>query len=1127
MSRLYRASFALTAIAVAATFVPTVFAQRNSTLTRLQRDTTADALNLTEEQQEELKKVTAASKPDFKKYLAEMRELEGDAREAKRKQFAEDSAKLRENTGLNALKILNPSQRKQFSGMLISEMGAAALNEGAIVADLKLTDDQKAKIKTTLEERRKAIREQGVRASRDERDQLSKEWDTKVLANLTDAQRSTWKTLAAASAPAASSSGGSSRPSFSGAPAATKPAEPKGTGVISFGGPPVGEDGKKEKLTEFSFNSDGAAWDDVLETFAEATELTLDMHDTPPGSFKHLDANKYTPRKALDIMNGYLLREGFVVVQKDNFLIVWAFDNGLPPSLVPEVTPEQLIENYSDVDNQLLTVSFKMESGDVEQIANEIDILLDPYPFIRIAALTASNTLVVTDLSSNLRKVKKLIDAATGKISFKKFPIVNIDVSEANDVVRAQLGLPASNQNVSENRGRRTSSTQAAEGTNVTPELRTNSLLVSGTQQQLKLVESILAAVDVEGPDGPYSRGSRVPYLEVYTMTASNVMEVGKTIEALMPGKIVNEDGQAKKLHIKATQAEHEEIRALIAKLDKGGGSGGAVAVISLNNTDVMSAAQMLSTMFVKESDGGPVIQSDAINQRLIIRGNPEQIEQIRSVLKDIGEDGIPRPKKRGANDNTIRIPLGGRDPDKFMEVFKSMWQGPRANPIIIKVPSESNPVKDSILPGRQLDEEFRPGRSDEAAKQPAKSFRRTTTQTLAERNYAFTALLQEGDDELDLVNELNSKLNGAPQDLNASDPKKPELLLTVQGDTLVVLSTDNEALSRAEEMMELLNQTMPAESRWTVFYLTSADCTETAAMLEQLFPTSSIGTGAGGGDGLLGGVGAGLSSFGDSLMGMTGLSSIGTGPQTLRIIPETRSNSLWVTGPKYLVNQVEAMLKTLDKSELPQSQRDLLPRQSIRLKYASASVVGEKIKELFKTYTEAQRQQGGNNNPLAMMMGGGAGGGQNRGTPVRLTVTVDESTNNIYCACSNQLYERIRDVAEQMDRDMQMAKPGIKMMVLKDANALAAARMIQSLMPRVTVSSDGNNARRNTGSNNTQDAAAKAAADRAAAFQRAAAAGAFGNRGGGNARGGNTGRGGFGGGGRGTGGGGRGRGGR
>ena len=355
-------------------------------------------------------------------------------------------------------------------------------------------------------------------------------------------------------------------------------------------------------------------------------------------------------------------------------------------------------------------------------------------------------------------------------------------------------------------------------------------------------------------------------------------------------------------------------------------------------------------------------------------------------------------------------------------------------------------------------------------------------------------------------------------------DPEKPELILTVIGDTLVVDSTDGAALSRVEELMAELNQSLPNQSRWTVFYLTAADCTEAAAMLEQLFPTSSVGTGASsGGDSMLSSVGAGLSSFGSSLMDMTGLNAIGTGPQTLRIIPDTRSNALWVTGPKYLVNQVDSMLQTIDVSELPQSQRDLLPRPAIQLKYADAKVVGEKIRELFKIYTEAQRAQGQANNPLAMMMGGG--GGQNRGTPVRLTITVDETTNRIIVGCSNSLYGEIKAVCEEMDDAIRRAKPGLKVFTLSDANASAIVQTLQSMLPRVSVNTPGsrNNNRSNSSSSSSEEAARNAQRQ---ALQRAAAAGAFG--GGGvpsfRTRGGNTGGGGrgFGGGGGGRRGGGR-----
>lgn len=1094
----------------------------SSTLTEIDR--AKDELNLTEEQQTKLKEVAASASPDYKskdgagrKYLEAMRELEGEARDQKRKEFAAESARMREEAGAKALAILTPSQRKQFAGILINKQGSSALVQEAIVNVLRIDEDQRKKIEAALAERSKKIREQGVRVSRDEREKLRAELDKAVLANLTGDQQKSWDSLAAGTGDDPTSNAPRSSITVRTTPTPLSTAAERSTPTVASFGDTIDKDGK------VTFNFDGEPWPSVLKFFARVANLTLDMHDQPPGSLKHFDPNKYTPREALDVMNGCLLREGYLAVQKDNFLIVWAFDEGLPPSLVPEISPEELIEDYSDVDNQLLTVAFKMETGDVEQMAREIDATLDPYSFVRIAALTGSNTLIVTDLSVNLRKVKRMIDDTTGKIVFKQFPIENMGADEASVLVRSQLGLPPSSTNVSESRTRRTSSAPATE-TTVTPDNRTNSLLVSATPQQIKRVEEVLAAIDVsEGPDGPLGRGSNIPILEVYTMTASNVEEVGKTIEAIMPGRIINEDVRAKKLHIKAVPREHEEIRGLIAKLDKGGGGDGAVAVIHLHELEALAAAQMLTTMFAKESDGGPVIQADTFNQRLVCRGNSEQLEQIKTVLLQLGEDGTLKVKDRANRGPTMKFPLGGRDPQKFLNALESLWQSPEANRIRIVVPSKSSPIKNLGLPGRELKDTFKPT-SDSASK--GKQFnKRRTTQRSSNEVYTYAALFQDDDDKnAEMLRQFNAVFGDEDDQPKPviGDPNKPELMVTVQGDTLIVTSADDDALTRAEEMIEMLNQTMPVRNTWTVFYLTSADCTEAAAMLEQLFPTSSVASAAtDSGTGLMGGLTSGLTSFGSSLMDMTGLNTIGSGPQTLRIIPETRSNALFVAGPEYLVSEVEDMLQVLDMSELPQSGRDLVPREAIHLLHADANTVGDKIKELFKTYTEAQRAPGQANNPLAMMMGGGGGGGKAQPTPVRLAVTVDEATNRIYCACSEQLYRQIREVAEQMDQDMRAANPGIKVYTLRNANAQAAVQTIQNMLPRVRVNTAGSNGRpgsSSSSSNTSQEAAAAAA--RAAAMRNAAASGAFGGFGGGN-----TGRGGisFGTRGRGTTGGGRG----
>ena len=319
--------------------------------------------------------------------------------------------------------------------------------------------------------------------------------------------------------------------------------------------------------------------------------------------------------------------------------------------------------------------------------------------------------------------------------------------------------------------------------------------------------------------------------------------------------------------------------------------------------------------------------------------------------------------------------------------------------------------------------------------------------------------------------------------------------------------SQDDDALRRAEEMIDLLNQTVPARTSWTVFYLTSADCTEAATMLEQLFPTSSVSTIADS-SGMLGGLSSGLSSFGSSLMDMTGLNSVGAGPQTLRIIPEARSNSLFVSGPEYLVREVEQMLRVLDMADLPQSYRDLVPRPAINVQYSNVNDVADMVKELFKPYTEVQKQQR-QQNPFAMMMGGGGSGGNQAGQQVRLTVAVDNQTSQLLVACSEGLYRQIKELVEDLDQAARDANRGVRVVTLKNASAAAVQQTLQSMLPRVRVSSSSTNGSSSgssgssSGSSSSNDDAAKAMQD--AAARRAAFFGGGGRTSGGGSSSGRT----------------------
>ncbi|MDT9046906.1 hypothetical protein RSW36_27705, partial [Escherichia coli] len=64
----------------------------------------------------------------------------------------------------------------------------------------------------------------------------------------------------------------------------------------------------------------------------------------PPGSFSYFDDRAFTPTEALDVLNGYLLPKGYVLVRRDRFLVSLNLDQGIPPNLVPSVTVDELAQ---------------------------------------------------------------------------------------------------------------------------------------------------------------------------------------------------------------------------------------------------------------------------------------------------------------------------------------------------------------------------------------------------------------------------------------------------------------------------------------------------------------------------------------------------------------------------------------------------------------------------------------------------------------------------------------------------------------------------------------------------------------------------------------------------------------
>ncbi|MEZ6125291.1 MAG: secretin N-terminal domain-containing protein [Planctomycetaceae bacterium] len=1168
--------------------------RRQSEIDLLKEGDVLRELGLNEQQTAQLDEALKKTRPDtefFKPFLERI----GDARAAKNtEEVTKIQAELNEAVAAKtlelqteALKILTNFQQKKLRQVFLQSSGMRAFSDARVAAEYGLSPEQTGKLDELNREFRTAERALGAEASDEDRDRLAAEWQPKLEGVLTAEQKTrldserTFGQVPAVAGPRPGFPGGPMVPGGPMIPGSPQvPGQPAAVG--SFGGDATSsETGERHRITEFRFNFRFETWERVLQMYADGAGLTLDLNEIPPGTFSHYDDNTYTARQTLDILNGYLHRKGYAMIENDGFLIVLNTDNGIPPYLIRDVTEEQLLKVGRELEvgnNELATVRISVDGMETARIATEVEALLGPLG--SMVALTDSHLLIITDAGANLRRIHGFLTEAMSKSKpdaqiFKAYHLKNLDAEEAEIQVRTQFGMRQNVANVSmaaeeaarnqarmQSRtqsppqpGSRTStpapSTAAAPEVQIAPDLRLNSLLVTGTAAQHALVESILEVLDVsEAPDGTsLTRDRRGTYLEVYQVKSADSGEVTKTLAAMnIPGvQVVNEDRKTGRVHIMATQRQHEEVAALIRQLD-GGGVSGSVAVIPLTQLDPLSAAATLRSLFYSDGTEAPTIECDLLSRRLIIRGSMEQITQIRQVLLDLGEDGTG-VRERGVGGNIRRFSLQGRNPEEFLKVLQQQWESQQETKINIVIPSDGGPIKSRRTTEEEID---RPGESldlekgtlldplsgvsrprSETLQTQAPDFRKPGTErslvksfdhtrhSISQNSVArtdrrpstenvrsfsmhrrfpgdpkpettvaapgqtdrwrYTNAAQVDADDADADSDRGPAAAGQAAPLNGQtwDPNErgrrsvpdedSEVFIQLLGDELVLSGSDESKLDELEDLLDFLHQSLPIKAEYTVVYLSAADAIEAADMLGQFFPSSSVGTTSAASSGsMFGGLSSSLSSMGSSLMNATGLSGLGSASATLRIIPDVRTNSLFLTGPQSMIRDALAFLRVLDSNEIPESLKDMQPRQ-IAVQFADVDAVANLLKEVFKPYMEAQggnRQQ--QQNPLAMMFGGSGGGGRggnDESTKVRLTLGVDSQTSILTVNSSQEIFNEVQQVVENMDDAARTARPTVRSIQLRHADPVVIQQMLQSLVPRVSVSSSRSSSGSGSGS--------------------------------------------------------------
>lgn len=277
--------------------------------------------------------------------------------------------------------------------------------------------------------------------------------------------------------------------------------------------------GAKDRLV-FSFRHQ--PWAEVLDWFAKQADLSLVMDSAPPGTFNYQDTRSYTPAEAIDLLNGVLLTKGYTLVRRDRMVMLINIEDGIPPNLVPMITPAELSERGKF---ELVSVVFRVNRLTSEEAEQEVSKLIGPQG--KVVSLPKVSQIIVTETAGRMRTICDVLEAVEDPLGahgdrVRAFDLRNVTPREAMSVIRQLMNIPddknatpdGSLRLVLDDRGRR--------------------ILASGKGEQVRRVEDILRAVDVQAAGDAYADHSNRT-LRMVPLSGRSMEDVLKKIEALWP----------------------------------------------------------------------------------------------------------------------------------------------------------------------------------------------------------------------------------------------------------------------------------------------------------------------------------------------------------------------------------------------------------------------------------------------------------------------------------------------------------------------------------------------------------------------------------------------------------------
>ncbi len=882
---------------------------------------------------------------------------------------------------------------------------------------------------------------------------------------------------------------------------------------------PTVDDGKTEELTpiasegaqgeakepKLQFNFRYAPWDEVLEWFAKEAGLSVVLDNKPTGTFNYIDDASYTVAETLDVLNSVLMAKGYSLVRRNKMLWVIDLEDELDAQLVRDLLTETPLAELDKRGEYELTKSrFTLALLTPEEAESQVKQLLSPVGSLFV--MPKARQIVVTETGGTLRAIRDILKslesslAAAGK-TLHTFRLRHATAEEVLVVARPLLGI-AQDASASEDGSIRISADALG-----------GAVFATGTPEKVELVDQNVRQVDGDavGDDraGAVVETPQFMAHEVATVDSSAALRVLQTMFVGDPVVRLEVNPSTGGIIALARPSQHRAIRATIAEMQQ---SPEQFEVIPLRTIDPASAVLLIDKMFAKgaqgASPGAPIVDLNIQPRQLVVRGTQAQIDQIRGLLRDMGEDFEGQSSVARQQGRVRVLAMDPSTAESTLERIERIWPTLRTNRIRVVTPSPSRLLE--VAPqGREAPERRRLPRrppadrpSEPAGEESPTGDGATTRRAVHEDHVVLVSQPpSQVPVEQDPVSETPEGSRDAPisESADTANPadaeagqsqagqsqpaqeKSSEVIVAPGPGGLTVASEDEEALDTFESLVRALSAQAGGDGpRFHVFYLKHIGAEPARDLLTSILlglqtgsitvPPATSGSGASRND-TRGGVIGSLLQRG----GVTGAGGALVTGSPAYIVADNRLNSLFVQGTSAQVDQIQQLLQVIDQESGPEEVLTFPRPKFIPVYYTNAENVATVVREVYadRIFTnEARRQPGqgdfarggfrGGGGPFGGGPFGGGGffgdGGRNqnggrgsertsRTDQPKMTLGVDTASNSLVVSAPGPLLKEVETVVREIDQRAQ-SDPGqdVQVLTLKRTNPQVVQQSLSSL---------------------------------------------------------------------------------